>query len=115
MMVKIFSHIFSGHIRGAAHGDDIFYYFKSLDMPAIKIPSVENKLIQTMVDLITSFAISGVPTRSFEDIWAPLDKSDHVPKVLNISNSGLSMIPMPETESIKLFNEIFKEAKLDLI
>lgn len=68
-----------------------------------------------MVELITSFAISGTPTILQDPVWAPVVKTDNPPKVLNIANSGLSMILMPEYDNIKVFNEIYASAKVDLI
>ena len=68
-----------------------------------------------MVDLITSFAIQGTPTESSDPVWDNVEKTDTIPKVLNIDNNGVSMIPMPEYANIKVFNDIFLEAKVDLI
>jgi carboxylesterase type B len=102
-------------IPGAIHGDDFFYYFKTYLKPAPAIESIEFQLIKIMVDIITSFAITGTPTISNQLTWNPVNKTDEVPKLLNINNDGLSVIQLPEYSNIKVFNDIFKEAKVDLI
>ena len=68
-----------------------------------------------MVDLITSFATHGIPCESSGVVWADVKKGDIIPNVFNINNNGTSMIPLPEYSNIKIFNEIYKEAKIDLI
>lgn len=71
--------------------------------------------MKSMVDLITSFAISGTPTVQQELVWKAVDKADNPPKLLNIANDGVSMISMPEYQNIKVFNEIYQEEGVDLI
>ena len=93
----------------------MFYYFKTIYTPAIGIVSTEFKLVKTMVDLITSFAIRGIPSESSSLVWADVKKGDIIPNVFNINNNGTSMIPLPEYSNIKVFNEIYQEAKVDLI
>lgn len=76
--------------------------------------SIELELVNKMVELITSFAINGIPTVE-NQIWNPLNENDVIPNVLNIDNTGTSIIPLPEFEKFKVFEEIFKEAEVDLI
>jgi hypothetical protein len=71
--------------------------------------------MKIMVDLITSFAISGTPTVQQEPVWNAVDKADNPPKLLNIANNGVSMMSMPEYENIKVFNDIYQDAGVDLI
>jgi carboxylesterase type B len=99
-------------VPGAAHSDDLFYYFKTILTPEIKASSIESKLINTMVELITNFAYNRPPV---DGIWKPVNKSDEVPSVLNIGNDGQSMIPLPEHSNLKVFDDIYKEANVDLI
>lgn len=68
-----------------------------------------------MVDLIVSFAINGNPKTSNADIWKPVGKEDEIPNVLKISNQEISMIPLPYFKHIEVFNEIFTNAKVELI
>jgi hypothetical protein len=105
--------IFSAQIPGATHSDVVFYYFKSLFTPAIKASSIESELIQTMVNLITNFASNC--TAAPVSIWKPVGKTDVIPNVLNINNTGLSMIPLPDYANVKVFNDIFKQANVDWI
>jgi carboxylesterase type B len=102
-------------VPGAIHADDILYYFKTYLKPAPAIESTEFQLIKIMVDIITSFAITGTPTISNQLTWNPVNKTDEVPKLLNINNDSLSVIQLPEYSNIKVFNDVFKEAKVDLI
>lgn len=102
-------------VHGASHADDLFYYFKSIYVNPPGISSVEFELVKTMVELITSFAISGTPKISEETVWNVAFDSDDPPMVMNIANSKISMIPMPEFNNIKVFNKIFESASVDLI
>jgi hypothetical protein len=65
-----------------------------------------------MVDLITNFAYNRPPV---DGIWKPVNKSEEVPSVLNIANDGQSMISLPEYSNLKVFDDIYKEANVDLI
>jgi hypothetical protein len=99
-------------IPGASHFDDTFYFFKTdLNSPP-PIDSLEFKLIKIMVDLITSFVISGTPATSTP--WLPVRASDDPPMVLNIANSDVSFIPFPENDKIKAFNQIYSEFNVDI-
>jgi hypothetical protein len=101
-------------VPGATHADDVYAYFNSKYTPQISIPSVEFEIIKTMVNLITDFA-TNLQSQPFDGQWTPVGKTDAIPKVLNINNEGISMIPFPEYNQIKVFNEIYTEAKVDLI
>lgn len=79
------------------------------------MPSVELNVIQNMVELITDFASFPIFTVPFDGAWDPVDKTDLIPEVLNINNTGQTMIPLPEYANIKVFNDIFTEAKVPLI
>jgi carboxylesterase type B len=109
--------MFPADFSGASHLDDIFYLFKSIyaDLPGID--SKEFKLVKVMVDLWTSFATSGTPeTFEGEINWNEMKKSDDEPKVLNIGTEveEISMITMPEYEKLKVWNEIYQDANVDL-
>jgi hypothetical protein len=74
--------------------------------------------VKVMVDLWTSFATSGSPeTFEGEIKWEESKKSDEEPKVLNIATEvdEISMITMPEYENLKVWNEIYRDANVDLI
>lgn len=102
-------------ITGATHADDLFYVFNTVFTKPPAIASVELQLIKTMVELVTSFAISGTPTILQDPIWKEVVKTDNPPMVLNIANSGVSMTPMVEYENIRVFNEVYESARVDLI
>ena len=84
------------------------------DLPGIL--SKEFDLVKIMVDLWTSFASSGNPTCSLGSIWNENNKSDDEPKLLNVSTetNEIAMHLMPEYEKLKVWNEIYNDAKIDL-
>lgn len=80
-------------------------------------PALDSKLhalIVRSVDLWSSFAIQGSPSRP-ELNWTPIDASDKAPVLLDINNDGLKMISQPEFERIDVWNELYKKAAVDLI
>jgi hypothetical protein len=93
----------------------MFHYFKSIYSPAIKIPSVELDVIQSMVELITDFASFPLFTVPFDGAWDPVNKTHLIPEVLNINNTAQTMILLPEYANIKALNDIYTEAKVPLI
>lgn len=103
----------SGQFSGAGHCDDLFYMFASEydDPPALN--SKEHALIERSVELWSSFAINGTPSRP-EVVWAPLEASDKAPVLLKINNEELKMISQPEIERIQVWNEIYEEVGVDL-
>lgn len=63
------------------------------------------------VSLFTSFAITGDPNNSFtgEVNWEPVDSVELPLKCLSISEKKLEMIPLPETERLKVWDSVYNE------
>lgn len=99
---------------GATHADDLFYIFRTIYLQPPAIASAEFELMKTMIDWITSFATSGIPTIKKEAVWNAVT-AVNPPKLLNIANSGISMIDMPEYDNIRVFNEIHSDAHVALV
>lgn len=97
--------------KGACHGDDIMYLFRS-NLPGMEMPDMDSKefeLIRNMVSLLTSFMTSGDPN-NFEDgqVWEPTVALSPI-KCLNISNDSIEMKPLPEEKRLKRWDEIFAD------
>lgn len=101
-----------GDIQGAAHSDDLFHMFKTKFAKAPAIESKEFALIKTMINLWTSFAIDGIPCYSG---WQPAVQTQDAPKCLNISNDTLQMGELPDFDRLRVWNEIYVEAGVELI
>lgn len=81
------------------------------DPPALN--SKEHALIERSVELWTSFAINGTPSRP-EVVWTPLEAGKKAPILLRINNEGLKMISPPEIERIHVWDQIYDEVGVDL-
>lgn len=77
------------------------------------LDSKEHALIKRSIELWTSFAINGSPTRP-EVHWTPFQAGDKAPVLLGISNKGLKMISQPEFERIQVWHEVYNEVGVDL-
>lgn len=63
-----------------------------------------------MVSIITSFAITGNPNSDHnEATWKPVDSINPL-MCLNISNDNNGVIPLPEQERLKVWEEIINGA-----
>lgn len=100
---------------GAAHWDDLPYLFRT--DPTLKVidsPRIDEnfKYIKIMVDIFTSFAINGDPqTAETENLgWNFLTSAELPLTCLNISNDLLQVIPFPEAERLKIWDEVFDDA-----
>lgn len=95
--------------EGACHCDDISYLFYSheADMKAPGIQSKEHEMIKNMVSAVTSFMITGKP--SSDILWKPLSPSEKTLKCLNFSNDSIEVIPFPEQDRLRAWDEILKD------
>lgn len=105
--------------KGAAHWDDFPYlwwpdpakkYIDSLDVLN------ELKLVNKMVNIFTSFVIEGTTLcEETEEVgWEPIESTEHPLKCLSICERPLEIIELPETERLKIWDEVFVKAKADL-
>lgn len=100
--------------HGAAHGDDLPYIFKtSLKLTSPALDSKEFGVIKRMIEMFTSFASSGDPNNcELSETWDPVE---FPLKCLNISADESKMIDFPESERLKIWDEIFEKENVDLI
>lgn len=105
-----------GKYPGASHCDELPYLFKTSNTTNIPSPSIDSKefvMINTMVETFTTFAATGDPnnlaiTEKWEDV-----KSKEL-SCLNINQDEIKMIPLPEGERLKKWNEIFERENIEL-
>lgn len=105
------NHQKKGDVRGAAHSDDLFYIFKTKFSKAPAIESNEFRLLKAMVGLWTSFATAG--TLGDEE-WQPVEPSEEAPKCLCITNDSMKLVALPDYERLRVWNEVYNEAGMDL-
>lgn len=104
-------------VRGVCHADDLSYLFNNdLEHKAPDSKTPEYKVLQTMVELWTNFAITGNPnnpdSRYLGGInWEPLKNSKTPYKVLNI-NEKLAVIELPETKRLAHWDSMFESDQL---
>jgi hypothetical protein len=73
----------------------------------------ELKLVNQMTNFLTSFAIKGSPdTGSIS--WDPITSLELPLKCLSISGKALDVIDFPESERLKVWDEIFADANAEL-
>lgn len=101
---------------GSAHWDDLTYIWWS--DPELKLIDalnidVELKLVNKMVNLFANFAVNG-NTEGSETAWDALTSTELPLKCLNISEKAVEVIDYPETERLKVWDEIFADAKAEL-
>lgn len=105
-------------VRGACHGDELSYLFADT-MFGTEVPdttSADFKMIQTMVELWTNFAISGDPNKpgSMQTNgikWDPVPDKRLPYKVLNI-NEQLELISLPEAKRIEFWDSLYENDEL---
>lgn len=104
-------------VRGVCHADDLSYLFSNdLEHKAPAKDSAEFKVMQTMVDLWTSFAITGNPNNPtspyLKDIkWEPLSDNRKNYKLLNISEK-LEVIEVPEAKRLAYWDSMYENDQL---
>lgn len=101
---------------GSGHGEDMFYLFRA-QLPGLPSPGLESeefKFIKQMVAIVTSFIINGDPNSFENDFDWPAMTTSNVESCLNISNKAIEMIPLPELDGLKVWDEILREANVPL-
>lgn len=94
--------------KGACHADDLFHLFTTAYHDPPPPDSKEFKAIQRIVGIFTSFAISGDPNCSEIPslIIKPNDGAEPL-KCLNITENGVEEIPLPEEETLKVWDSVY--------
>lgn len=99
------------------HADDLSYLFSNgLEHKAPDAQSDEFKVMQTMVELWTSFAIHGNPNNPQSPYlkgiqWDPLPDNRLIYKVLNIKEQ-LAVIEAPEAKRMAFWDTMYDSDQL---
>ncbi|CAG9805086.1 unnamed protein product [Chironomus riparius] len=95
--------------KGAGHGDELGFIFTSVMFPTLELDSVDYKIMRNYVSILTSFAITGSPNS--DEIkplsFVELNDSDNI-KCLQITESSLRVIDLPEAEKLKIWGTIYE-------
>uniref|UniRef100_A0A336MGD9 Carboxylic ester hydrolase n=2 Tax=Culicoides sonorensis TaxID=179676 RepID=A0A336MGD9_CULSO len=97
---------------GACHADDKSYLFKTAMGRAPDTNSKEYQAMQKMVSLFTKFAITGDPNGNESGIknWMPIKDENNL-ECLNMKIDHFEVIPLPEMERMKIWNQIYENFK----
>lgn len=106
-------------VRGVCHADDLSYLFSNdLEHKPPNSRSAEFRVLQTMVELWTNFAITGNPNNPDSQYlkgvnWEPLPKdgSNNTYKVLNIKET-LQIIEAPEAKRMAFWDTMYERDQL---
>lgn len=104
-------------VRGVCHADELSYLFSNIfaaHVPCGTTP--EFRTIQVMVELWTSFAITGNPNKKtspyLEGVaWDPLPDKRTNYKLLNISDT-LSVVEIPERKRMEYWDSMYESDQL---
>nr|CAD7404169.1 unnamed protein product [Timema cristinae] len=92
---------------GAAHGDELFYLFRSDNVKNdIKPGTPEEKVSSNMVKLWTNFAKTGNPSVGLETAWPPFTSND--PCFLNI-DTEITVGSKLNKERIEFWEKLYSE------
>lgn len=103
-------------MKGACHGDDCSYYFRTASSgPDPPENTDEWRTIERMCEIFSTFARLGNPNNKYiESVdWKPItidtaDNNAYNYKCLNISNE-VSYIEWPDLERMKFWDKIYKQ------
>jgi cholinesterase len=105
--------------KGSAHWDDLTYlWWSNPELKLIDPLNIGNelKLVNTMVNLFVNFAVNGTTLcGETEGLgWDALTSVERPLKCMNISEKQLEVIDFPENERLKVWDEVYEDAKADL-
>jgi cholinesterase len=100
-----------GDYPGVEHGACICYIFSTAMTKKPAVDSIEFKNVMKVIGIIANFAIYG---QTGVDEWEE-NKSLELPlKCLHLTKEGMQLIDLPETARLKVWDEIYREAGVDL-
>lgn len=71
-------------------------------------------MIKKMTETFTTFASNGDPNNhEIQAQWSQIESQELPFKCLNINQHEIKMIPLPEAERLKTWNEIFAREKIE--
>lgn len=100
---------------GACHADDLGYVFYAhLKHDAITSPQINGDFdkVRTMINIFVNFATYG--STQVGDVNWPEVTSKLPMNCLNISNDKIEVIPFPESGRMKVWDEVYNDAKAPL-
>ncbi|CAG7828249.1 unnamed protein product [Allacma fusca] len=96
---------------GVGHSDDVAYFFNmSTYGPGFRHSDPEYKLSKLLINLVTNFAYTGVPTYTNPDnsdlnFWTPVSLAETETKILEINNN-IKMISFPFRERAQFWSSL---------
>ncbi|XP_063697509.1 esterase B1-like [Culicoides brevitarsis] len=97
--------------EGACHADDKSYLFKTAMGRVPEPKSKEYQAMQKMVSLFTKFAVNGDPNGDDAGVknWKSITETTggDVMECLNMTINGFEVMPLPESERMKIWDEIY--------
>lgn len=100
---------------GACHADDLAYVFHAhLKSEHITPPTISDEFdkVRTMINIFVNFATYG--STQVGDITWPEVTSKLPMDCLNISNEKIEVIPFPENGRMRVWDEVYNDAKAPL-
>uniref|UniRef100_A0A182JKE7 Carboxylic ester hydrolase n=1 Tax=Anopheles atroparvus TaxID=41427 RepID=A0A182JKE7_ANOAO len=102
-------HMIGPEFRGTSHADELSYIFSNIFAQPLDKDTFEYAAIQHMVKIFTSFATNSDP--NYEGTaglgWEPVPKSVPPYKCLIVSNNGVSLVKLPETRRMKVWDSFY--------
>lgn len=92
---------------GVEHGACMGYILSNTLTPLPAIGSIEFENIMKVVGIVANFAIHG---HSGVDEWEANESLELPLKCLHLTKDGMKMIDLPETERLKVWDEIYRKA-----
>lgn len=102
---------------GASHCDELPYLFKTGPETKIVSPvldSEEFEMINAMVQTFTTFAETGDPNNSLASGWEQVKNQETPFRCMNIHQAKIETVNWPESDRIKVWNEIFAKEQVEL-
>lgn len=101
--------------KGACHADDLFYIFKTQYADAPEKGSREYEIIQRMIGIFTSFAVTGDPNcKEIANIKWKQQKDYASDRCIEINENGINEIELPEHENMQIWDLIYEEQNVPL-
>lgn len=103
---------------GSEHAADIFHLFKAAFTAIPSIDSKEFENIKKIVAIWTNFAITGNPNHSItgnHEEWKAIESSNLPLVCLNIGTDECTIMELPETERLRMWNSVFQQAGVEFI
>jgi Carboxylesterase family len=95
-----------------------YLWWSNPKLRLVDSPKIDSEFnfIKTMINIWTNFAVSGNIDcmETGNTGWKALSSIDEPLKCLNISNKSVEVIDFPETERLKIWDEVFNDSNAEL-